>query len=158
MEDNNAYGLGDLGKKRAGKWKGEEHGSSHDRGPGMPREAFSSFCTEEIGYFDPHLPTEYGEGDIVTAGKAVYYPDVHLFVSQVQAIAKVQGSEVIRRTSTPASAVPPWHGMQPNRPGMSRPIQCPRGMGTRTNGLIQDVALGGYGRPTKRKVHGGGCP
>jgi len=34
--------------------------------------------------FDPHLPIEYGDGDIVSVGKTVYYRDVHLFVSRVR--------------------------------------------------------------------------
>ena len=33
-----------------------------------------------LGYFDPHLYRAYGEGEIVSVGKDVYYRNVVLFV------------------------------------------------------------------------------
>ena len=64
--------------------------------------------------FDPQLPVEYGDAVIVTFGKGVYYPALHLFVSQVQSIAKLRGNAVTMHLHTclRGSALP---ATRPNR-------------------------------------------
>ncbi len=39
-----------------------------------------SFKVEELGFFDPELPIEYGLGDVIRIGKNTIYRSVHLFV------------------------------------------------------------------------------
>ena len=40
----------------------------------------TSFKAEELGFFDPKLPIEYGLGDVMRTGKNTIYRSVHLFV------------------------------------------------------------------------------
>lgn len=50
----------------------------------------------EIGYFDPHLDKSYGDGEIVTVGKDVYYRSVLLFVERIKDVASVKGEAIVR--------------------------------------------------------------
>ncbi len=38
------------------------------------------FKVEELGFFDPEFPIEYGLGDIVRIGKDTIYRSIYLFV------------------------------------------------------------------------------
>ncbi len=40
----------------------------------------TSFKAEELGFFDPELPIEYGSEDVVRTIKDTIYRSVHLFV------------------------------------------------------------------------------
>ena len=69
--------------------------------PGVPGEGTSSSSTErwnsaDLGYFDPHLEKSYGEGEIVTVGKDLYYRSVILFVERVRDLATVKGDALVR--------------------------------------------------------------
>ena len=56
----------------------------------------SKWNAAELGYFDPHLDKSYGEGEIVTVGKDVYYRSVILFVERIHDLAAVKGEAVVR--------------------------------------------------------------
>ena len=45
----------------------------------------------KVEYFDPHLPTTYGDGNIVTVGKKKHYRNVLLFVERAKDLARVKG-------------------------------------------------------------------
>ena len=40
----------------------------------------TSFKAEELGFFDPELPIEYGLGDVVKIDKNTIYRNIHLFI------------------------------------------------------------------------------
>lgn len=65
-----------------------------------PRQPTEQFKFNKIGYFNPHLPAEYSEGDIVTSGKSMYYHNVHLFVSQIELIAVIWGNVIAAHLHT----------------------------------------------------------
>ena len=59
------------------------------------------FRPEEIGFFDPLLAKEFGDGDMVQSGKDVLYRDVQLFISRAKSIAESKGPDgpnVVRRS------------------------------------------------------------
>ena len=50
----------------------------------------------DLGYFDPLLDKVYREGDIVTAGKDLYYRDVILYCERIKDLTTIKGTAVIR--------------------------------------------------------------
>ena len=50
----------------------------------------------DLGYFDPHLDKSYGEGEIVTVGKDLYFRSVILFVERIKDLATVKGDALVR--------------------------------------------------------------
>ena len=50
----------------------------------------------DLGYFDPMLDKSYGEGEVVTVGKDVYYRSVILFVERIKDLASVKGATLVR--------------------------------------------------------------
>ena len=61
----------------------------------------AQFRPDEIGYFDPHLSSEFGEGDMVQVGKDTMYRNVHLFISRAKSIAQSkepEGPNLVRRS------------------------------------------------------------
>ena len=50
----------------------------------------------DLGYFDPHLDKSYGEGEIVTVGKDLYFRSVILFIERIKDIAAVKGDALVR--------------------------------------------------------------
>lgn len=56
----------------------------------------SRWNAADLGYFDPHLDKSYGEGEIVTVGKNVYYRSPILFVKRIRDLATVKGAAVVR--------------------------------------------------------------
>jgi len=53
------------------------------------------FKAEELGFFDPELPIEYGLGDVVKTSKNTIYRNVYLFVQRITDIASIKGDKVI---------------------------------------------------------------
>ncbi len=53
------------------------------------------FKIEELGFFDPELPIEYGLGDVVKIGKNTIYHSVHLFVQRITDMANIKGDKVV---------------------------------------------------------------
>ena len=51
---------------------------------------------EELGFFDPHLPSSYGTGPMVRDGKDLYYRNVHLFCERIHDLAITKGEELVR--------------------------------------------------------------
>lgn len=37
----------------------------------------------DLGYFNPHLNRAYGEGEMVSVGKDIYYKNVVLFIQRI---------------------------------------------------------------------------
>ena len=64
---------------------------NEDNGNGSDR-----WYVSDLGYFDPYLKKSYGEGDIVTLDKDVYYRNVILFVKRVRDLVEVKGPGLIR--------------------------------------------------------------
>ena len=56
----------------------------------------SRWNTADLGYFDPHLDKSYGEGEIVTVGKDVYYRSPILFVERIRDLATIKGASIVR--------------------------------------------------------------
>lgn len=50
----------------------------------------------DLGYFDPHLDKSYGEREIVTVGKDLYFRSVILFIERIKDIAAVKGDALVR--------------------------------------------------------------
>lgn len=50
----------------------------------------------DMGYFDLHLDKLYGESEIVSVGKDIYYRNVILFVERIRDLASVKGAALIR--------------------------------------------------------------
>ena len=55
----------------------------------------TSFKAEELGFFDPELPIEYGSGDVVRTGKDTIYRSVHLFVQRITDMASIKGDKIV---------------------------------------------------------------
>ena len=55
----------------------------------------TSFKTEELDFFDPKLPIEYGSGDVVKTGKNTSYRSVHLFVQRITDIASIKNDKIV---------------------------------------------------------------
>jgi len=55
----------------------------------------TSFKAEELGFFDPEFPIEYGLGDVVKTGKNTIYRSVHLFVQRITDMASIKDDKVI---------------------------------------------------------------
>ncbi len=54
-----------------------------------------SFKAEELGFFDPELPIEYGLEDVVRIGKNTIYRSVYLFVQRITDMANIKGDKVV---------------------------------------------------------------
>lgn len=50
----------------------------------------------DLGYFDLHLDKAYGEGEVVSVGKDVYYKNVMLFVQRLQSLVNFKGATFIK--------------------------------------------------------------
>lgn len=50
----------------------------------------------DLGYFDPHLDSAHGEGEIVSVGKDVYYRNVVLFVQRLQNLVTFRGAGLVK--------------------------------------------------------------
>ena len=50
----------------------------------------------DLGFFDPHLDKSYGDGDIVTVGKDIYYRSVILFVERIKDLVSTKGATLVR--------------------------------------------------------------
>lgn len=46
----------------------------------IPKISQERWNQGELGYFDPHFDKAYGDGEVVSVGKDVYYKNVLLFV------------------------------------------------------------------------------
>ncbi len=53
------------------------------------------FKAEELGFFDPELPIEYGPGDVIRTSKNIIYRSVHLFVQRITDIASIKSDKVV---------------------------------------------------------------
>ena len=51
---------------------------------------------EDIGFFDPNLPTNYGEGEVVLIRKKLYYRNIILFIKKIKDLATTKRYELIR--------------------------------------------------------------
>ena len=75
-------------------------GPQGDPGPpgpfGAEGNGGSSWRPEDLGFFDPHLPTSYDTGPMIRDGKDVYYRNVHLFIERVLDLASTKGADVVR--------------------------------------------------------------
>jgi hypothetical protein len=74
-------------------------GPQGPQGPPGPAGAGSSsvkFTPETIGFFDPHLPTTYGTGDLVNIGKDLFIRDVYVFTDKIRDAAAQFGEEIVR--------------------------------------------------------------
>ena len=56
----------------------------------------SKWNATELGYFDPYLDKSYGEGEIITVKKNMYYRSVILFVERIHDLATVKGEAIVR--------------------------------------------------------------
>jgi hypothetical protein len=88
----------------------DEHYSRNPRnvdvGTPPPQNAGTSgsrpqFRPDEVGYFDPHLPADFGAGDMVQTGKDVMYRNIHMFMTRAKSVAQSKGPEgpgIVRRS------------------------------------------------------------
>ena len=53
------------------------------------------FKVEELGFFDPEFPIEYGLENVVRIGKNTIYCSVYLFVQRITDIASIKGDKII---------------------------------------------------------------
>ena len=51
---------------------------------------------DEIGFFDPQLDLSFGEGDIVTVGKDIYYRSANVFCERVEDIATIKSADLVK--------------------------------------------------------------
>lgn len=70
-------------------------------GPSGPAGSSSSndpnkWNASEIGFFDPHLDKSYGEGEVVTVGRDLYYRSVILFIERIKDLAQIKDVSMIR--------------------------------------------------------------
>ena len=81
-----------------------EQGPVGPEGPTGPQAESSSsnngnnerWNPADLGYFDPHLDKSYGEGEIVTVGKDIYYRSVILFIERVRDLATIKTDTLVR--------------------------------------------------------------
>ena len=50
---------------------------------------------EDIGFFDPNLPISYGEGEVVSIGKKLYYRNIILFTKRIKDLATTKGYKLV---------------------------------------------------------------
>ena len=50
----------------------------------------------ELGYFDPHLDSVHGDGEVVSVRKEVYYRNVVLFVQRIQSLVTFRGAGLVK--------------------------------------------------------------
>ena len=55
----------------------------------------TSFKTEELGFFDPELPIEYGSGNVIKTSKDTIYRSVHLFVQQITDMTNIKDDKIV---------------------------------------------------------------
>ena len=51
---------------------------------------------EDIGFFDPNLFTNYGEGEVVLVEKKLYYRNIILFIKRIKDFVTIKGYELVR--------------------------------------------------------------
>jgi hypothetical protein len=93
---------------------------------------------DELGYFDPHLPTMHGDGPVVTIGSAAVYRSVPLFVAVVKDIASKRGEEIVRthlHTCLRGSALA-WYWAELNEDGRTLLRDHPDGVKLWVDGLV----------------------
>ena len=62
----------------------------------LPKVSTERWNQADLGYFDPHLDRAYGEGEIVSVGKDVYYRNVVLFVQRLQNLVTFWGATLVK--------------------------------------------------------------
>jgi len=55
----------------------------------------TSFKIEELGFFDPELPIEYGLEDVIRTDKNMIYRSVHLFVQRVTDMTNIKNDKIV---------------------------------------------------------------
>ena len=55
----------------------------------------TSFKAEELDFFDPELPIEYGSGDVVRTSKNTIYRSVHLFVQRITDMTNIKDDKIV---------------------------------------------------------------
>ncbi len=55
----------------------------------------TSFKTEELGFFDPELPIEYGLENVIKTDKNTTYRSVHLFIQRIIDIANIKDDKIV---------------------------------------------------------------
>ncbi len=53
------------------------------------------FKVEELGFFDPELPIEYGSEDVIKTNKNMIYRNIYLFVQRIIDIASIKGDKIV---------------------------------------------------------------
>ncbi len=56
---------------------------AHPGADPLPKSTIERWNQANLGYFDLHLDRAYGEGEIVSVGKDVYYRNIVLFVQRL---------------------------------------------------------------------------
>ena len=67
-----------------------------DGQPGTGGNGNERWNAADLGFFDPHLDKSYGEGEIVTVGKDIYYRSVILFIERVRDLAATKSDSLVR--------------------------------------------------------------
>lgn len=62
----------------------------------LPKKTTERWNQADLGYFDPHLNRAYGEGEIVSVGKDVYYKNVELFVQRLWSLVTFRGAAFVK--------------------------------------------------------------
>ena len=65
-------------------------------GDSLPKTSIERWNQADLGYFDPYLDRAYGEGEIVSVGKDVYYRNVVLFVQRLQSLVTFRGASLVK--------------------------------------------------------------
>ena len=55
-------------------------------GDPLPKASTERWNQADLGYFNLHLDTAHGEGEIVSVGKDVYYRNVIFFIQRLQSL------------------------------------------------------------------------
>ena len=71
-------------------------GPTGPTGPAGTGSGSLSWQLADLGYFNPMLDKSYGEGEVVTVGKDVYYRSVILFIERIKDLASVKGATLVR--------------------------------------------------------------
>lgn len=64
--------------------------------PDNPTKTAERWNQADLGYFDLHLDKAYGEGEIVSVGKDVYYRNVVFFVQRLQSLVTFKGASLVK--------------------------------------------------------------
>ncbi len=53
------------------------------------------FKVEELGFFDPELPIEYGLGNVIRTDKDTIYRSVYLFIQWITDMVNIKGDKIV---------------------------------------------------------------